>query len=192
MLSNCGAVEDFWESLECKIKLVSPKGNQPWMFIGRTDPEAKAPIWPPSGKCQLIGKHPDTGKDWRQKEKGMAEDEMVKWNHRLNEHEYDPTPGGSEGQGSLVCYSPWGRKESDMTWQLNNNICCMNKRMEENINEWRNRQMYRSFSKPANFPFADQFSSVQWFRPVQLFATPWTAACQASLSIANQTSSENL
>ena len=90
----------------------------------------------------------------------MAEDETVRWNHRLSEHEYEQTPGSSEGQGSLVCYSPWGRKESDMTWQLDNNICCMNKRMEEKINERRNRQMHHSFSKPANFPFVDQFSSV--------------------------------
>ena len=62
----------------------------------------------------------------------MAEDEMVSWNHRLNEHEYEQTLGGSVGQGSLVCYSPWGRKESDMIWQLNSNICYMNK-------EWKKR-----------------------------------------------------
>ena len=79
MLSNCGAGEDSWESLDCKeIKLVNPKGNQPWIFIGRIGAEAEAPIlWPPEAKNWLIGKDPDAGKDWRQKEKWAKEDEMV-------------------------------------------------------------------------------------------------------------------
>ena len=79
MLSNCGAGEDSWESLDCKeIKLVNPKGNQPWIFIGRIGAEAEAPIlWPPDAKNWLIGKDPDAGKDWRQKEKWAKEDEMV-------------------------------------------------------------------------------------------------------------------
>ena len=82
MLSNCGAGEDSFESpLGSKeLKPVHPKGNQPWIFIGRTDAEAEALIpWPPDAKSQLIGKDPDAGKDWRQEEKGTTEDEMVGW-----------------------------------------------------------------------------------------------------------------
>ena len=111
------------ESLsDCQeIKPVNLKGNQPWIFTGRTDAEAEAPVaWPPDAKSWLIGKDPDAGNDWRQEEKGMTEDKMVGWHHRLNGHEFEKTPGDSEGQGSLVCYSPWGRKESDTTYQLNN------------------------------------------------------------------------
>ena len=80
MLSNCGAGEDSWESLDCKeVKPINPKGNQPWIFIGRTDAEAKAPILrPPDAKSQLIGKDPDPGEDWRQKEKRVAKEEIVK------------------------------------------------------------------------------------------------------------------
>ena len=98
--------------LNCKeIKPVNPKGNQPWIFIGRTDAEAEAPIlWPPNEKTWLIEKDPDAGKDWRQ-EKGVAEDEMVRWHHLLNGHEYERDCGG---QRSLVCYSPWGGKELGM------------------------------------------------------------------------------
>ena len=107
--------------LDCKeIKPVNPKGNWPWIFIGRTDAEAEALIlWPPDAKNWLIGKDPDTGKDWRQEEKGMTEDEMVGWHHLLNGHGFEQAPGVDDGQGSLVCCSPWGRKESDMTEWLN-------------------------------------------------------------------------
>ena len=109
--------------LDCKdIKPVHPKGNQPLIFIERTDVEAEAPIlWPPDAKSWIIGKDLDAGKDWRQKEKGMTEDEMVGKHHRVNAHESELTPGDSEGQGSLVCWGSWGCKESDTTWQLNNN-----------------------------------------------------------------------
>ena len=77
--------------LDCKeIKLVNPKGNQPWIFIGRTDAKAETPIlWPPDSKNWLIGKYPDPGKDWRQEEKGTTEDEMVGWHHRCNRYEFD-------------------------------------------------------------------------------------------------------
>ena len=89
-----------------KIKPVNLKGNQPWIFIGRTDAEAKAPIlWPPDVKSWLIGKDPDAVKDWRQEEKGMTKNEMVRWHHKLDGHEFEQTPGDSEGQGSLACYS---------------------------------------------------------------------------------------
>ena len=88
---------------------VSPKRNQPWKFIGRTDAEAETPIlWPPNVKNWLIWKDPDAGKDWRQKEKVMTEDEMVGWHHWLNGHEFEQTLGDGEGQGSLECCSPWG------------------------------------------------------------------------------------
>ena len=97
-----------------EIKPLNPKGNQCWIFIGRTD--VKAPVlWPPDAKSWLIGKDPDDRKDWRQNEKGAAEVEMVRQHHRLNGHESEQTLGDSEGQGSLVCYSLWGCKESDMT-----------------------------------------------------------------------------
>ena len=99
-----------------EIKPGSLKGNQLWIFIGRTDAEAEAPIlWPPVAKSQLIGKEPDAGKDWRQKEKRAAEDEMVRQDHLLNGHEFEQTPGDSGGQRSLVCCHPWSHKESDMT-----------------------------------------------------------------------------
>ena len=89
------------------------------VFIGRTDIEA--PIhWPPDVKNQLSGKDPDAGKDRRQKEKGITEEEMVGWHHRLNGHEFDLAPGDSEGQGCLACCSPWKHKELDSTEQLNN------------------------------------------------------------------------
>ena len=106
---------------DSKIKPVNPKGNQPWMFAGRTDAEAEAPIpWLPNEKSRLIGEDPDAGKGWRQKEKGVAEDEMVRQHHRLKGPEFEQTLGDGEGEGSLACYSPWGHKELDMTEQLNN------------------------------------------------------------------------
>ena len=105
--------------LDCKdIKLGHPKGNQPWIFIGRTDAEVPI-LWPPDGKSQHIGKDPDAGKDWRQEEKGATEDEMVGWHHWLNGHEFEQIPGDSKGQGSLACCTPLGRKESEMIKQLN-------------------------------------------------------------------------
>ena len=107
--------------LESKeIKRVNPKGNQSWMFIGRTDAEAEVPIlWPPDAKNWLIAKDPDAGKDWRQEEKEMAEDETIGWHYRLNGHEFEQASGVGDGQGTLACCSPWGLKELDMTEWLN-------------------------------------------------------------------------
>ena len=107
--------------LGCKeIKPVIPKGNQPWIFTGRTDAEPEAPVlWPPDAKSQLTGKDPDAGKDWRPMEKGTTEKEMVRWHHQLNGQEFEQTPGDGEGQGILAHWSPWGCKESDTTKQLN-------------------------------------------------------------------------
>ena len=91
-----------------EIKLVNPKGNQPWIFTGRTHAEAETPIlWPPDVRRWLIRKDPDAGKDWGQ-EKGATEDKRVGWHHQLNGHEFEETLGDSEGWGSLVCYSPMG------------------------------------------------------------------------------------
>ena len=97
-----------------EIKPANPKGNQSWTFIGRTDAEALI-LWPPDVKSQLTGKYPDAGKDWRQKEKEVTEDEIVGRHHRLNGHEFGQTPGDGDGQGSLARCSPWGRIESDTT-----------------------------------------------------------------------------
>ena len=95
--------------LDCKeIKPVNPKGDQLWIFIGGTDAEGEAPIlWSAKGKSQLVGKDHDVGKDWGQEEKGVVEDEMVRWHHWLNGRELGQTLGYSEGQRSLMCCSPW-------------------------------------------------------------------------------------
>ena len=103
--------------LVCKeIQPVHPKGDQSWVFIGRTDVEAKTPIlWPLDVKSWLTGKDPDAGKDWGQEEKEMTEDEIIGWHHRLNGHGFEWTPGVGDWQGGLASCSSWGRKESDMT-----------------------------------------------------------------------------
>ena len=111
--------------LDCtEIKPVNSKGDQSWIFIGRTDAEAEAPIlWPPAAKSWLIGKDPDAWKDWRWKEKGMTEDEMVGWHHWLNGHEFEQALGVGDGQGSLACCCPWGCRVSHewvtkLNWRL--------------------------------------------------------------------------
>ena len=106
---NCGAREE--KTLESpldgkEIKPVNPKGNQTWIFFGRTGAEAPI-LWPPDAKRQFIGKDPDARKDGRQKEKGTTEDEMVGWHHWLDGHEFEQTLGNSEGQRGLACCSPW-------------------------------------------------------------------------------------
>ena len=117
ILLNCVAGDDSWESLGLQgVQPDHPKGNQSWIFIGRTDAKAETS---PNAENRLIGKDPDAGKDWRQGEKRMTEDEMVGWHHQLDGHEFELTPGDSEGEGSLECCSPWGHKESDMTEWLN-------------------------------------------------------------------------
>ena len=118
MLLNCG-VGELESPLDCQqIQPVHPKGDQSWVFIGRTDVEAQTPIlWPPDVKRWLIGKDPDAGKDWGQ-EKGTTEDEMVGWHHWLKGHGFGWIPGVGDGQGGLACCSSWGRKESDTTEQL--------------------------------------------------------------------------
>ena len=98
--------------LDCKeIQLVHPKGNQSWVFIGRTDAEAETPIlWLSHAKSWLIGKDPDAGRNWGREENGTTEDEMVGWHHRLDGPEFEQAPGAGEGQGGLACCSPWGHR----------------------------------------------------------------------------------
>ena len=123
--AECRRVDPFevwcWRRLlDYKIQPVHPKGDQSWVFIGRTDVEAETSIlWPPDAESWLIWKGPDAGKDWEQEEKGMPEDEMVGWHHRLNGHEFGWTLGVDDGQGGLACCNPWGRKELDTTEKLN-------------------------------------------------------------------------
>ena len=108
MLLNCDFGEDSWESLG-----LQDQTSQSWIFIGRTDAEVEAPVlWPPDMKNWLTGKEsfPDAGKDWRQEEKRMTEDEMVGWHHQLNGLEFEQAPGDGKGQGCLVCFSPWGHR----------------------------------------------------------------------------------
>ena len=89
-----GAEEDSWEYLDCKIKPVNIKENQPWIFIGRTDDEVETPIfWLPDAKNWLIGKDLDARKNWKQEEMGMPEDEMVGWHHQLDGHEFEQVLG---------------------------------------------------------------------------------------------------
>ena len=103
-----------------EIKPVHPKGNQPWMFIGKTGAKAEAPmLWPLDVKNWLIWKDPDAGKNWRQEDKGMTEDEMVGWHHWLNGRESEQVPGAGDGQGNLACCNPWGHKELNTTERLN-------------------------------------------------------------------------
>ena len=106
--------------LDCKEIQPVHSRDQSWVFIGRTEAKAETPIlWPPHVKIWLIGKDPDTGRDWGQEEKGTTEDEMIVWHHRLDGHEFEQTPGVGDGQGGLACCNSWGHKELDMTEWLN-------------------------------------------------------------------------
>ena len=121
MLLTCGVGKTLESPLDCKeVQPVHPKGDQSWVFIGRTDAKAETPIlWPPHVKSWLIGKDSDARRDWRQEEKGTTEDEMAGWHHLLDGHEFEWTPGVSDGQGGLACCSSWGHKELDTTEQVN-------------------------------------------------------------------------
>ena len=106
--------------LDCKeIQPFHPKGNQSWMFFGRTDVKAESPVlWPPEVKNWLIWKDPDAGKDGRQEEKGKTEDETAGWHHQLDGLKFEQAPGVDDGQGSLMCCSPWAHKQLVSTEQL--------------------------------------------------------------------------
>ena len=128
--AECWRIDAFelwcWRRLlDCKeIQPVHPKGNQSWILIGRTDAEAETPVlWPHDEKNWFSIKDPDAGKDWRQEEKGTTDDEMVGWRHWLDGLVFEQALGVGDGQGSLVCCSPWGRKESDTTERLNWTDC---------------------------------------------------------------------
>ena len=112
MLLNYGVGEDSWVPLDCKeIKPVNPKWNQSWIFIGRTDAEAEAPIlWPPDAKNWLIRKNSDAEKDRNQEEKGTTEDEMVGWHQWLDGHEFEEALGDGDGQGNLACCNLWNQE----------------------------------------------------------------------------------
>ena len=157
MFSNCGAGEDSWDSLGKQGDLpVNPKGNQPWIFIERIDAEALI-VWP---KSWLTGKDPYARKDWEQEEKGETEDKIVGWHHQLDGNEFEQTPEDHEGQGSLMCCSPWGRKESDITEQVNS-------------------------KSPVNVTWLHTYICIyQLLSCVWLFATQWTVTCQTPLSMA--------
>ena len=107
--------------LDCKeIQPVHSKGDQSWVFFGRTDAKAETPVlWPPHAKRWLMGKDSDAGRDWGQEEKGPTEDGMAGWHHRLDGRESEWTPGVGDGQGGLACCDSWGRKKSDTTERLN-------------------------------------------------------------------------
>ena len=107
--------------LDCKeIQPVHSKGDQPWVFFGRTDAKAETPVlWPPHAKSWLIGKDSDAGTDWGQEEKGMTEDEIAGWHHWLDGHEFEWTLGDGDGHGGLACSDSWGHKESDTAEGLN-------------------------------------------------------------------------
>ena len=115
MLLNCGVEKTLESPLNCKeIQPVKHKGNQPWIFTGRTIAEAEAPILRPTHEKSLLnGKDPDAEKN-SMLEKGTTEDEMVGWHHQFNGHEFEQAPGDRAGQGSLACCSPWGHKESGL------------------------------------------------------------------------------
>ena len=120
MLLNCGVGEDSWESVGLEIQPVHSKVDQSWVFFGWNDAKAETPIlWPPHAKSWRIGKDSGAERDWGQEEKGMTEDEMAGWHHRLDGHDSEWTLGVGDGQGGLACCNSWGRKESDMAEWLN-------------------------------------------------------------------------
>ena len=115
--------------LDCKeIQPVHSRGDQSWVFFGRTDAKAETPIvWPLPAKSWLIGKDSDAGRDWGQEEKGMTEDEMAGWHHWLDGHGFEWTPGVGDGQGGLVCCNSWDHKvrhdwATELNWMLYFNL----------------------------------------------------------------------
>ena len=142
--------------LDCKeIQPVHSKGDQSWVFTGRTDAEAETPIlWPPDAKSWLIGKDPDPGKDWGQEEKGMTEEELVGWHPRLNGHEFGWTPGVGDGQEGLARCSSCGRKEStrlsswtELNWFLG--VGLLDYTVILFLVFWRNSTLFSAVAAPA-------------------------------------------
>ena len=163
--------------LDCKeMQPVHSKGDQSWVFFGRTNAKAEAPVlWPPHAKSWLIGKESDAGRDWGQEEKGTTEDEMAGWHHWLNGHESEWTPGDGDGQGGLACCDSWGRKESDTTERLNwtelNHY-----RKTQTCNSLRNIDSFSSLNR------SEEIVSSGWLCPTWSFRTPDSPHWGAQLS----------
>ena len=150
-----------------EIKLVHPKGNQSWIFVGRTDTEPEAPIlWPPDVRRRLIGKYPIAGKDWRQEDKGPTEDEMVGWYYLLNGYEFKQMLRDREGQRRLACCSLWGHKE--LTWLVNWTVTVdhslpdfsVNGILQARILEWVAMASYRVSSQPRDWTHVSYISCI--------------------------------
>ena len=155
-----------------EIKPVNLKGNQSWIFTGRTEAEAEAPIvWPLGTKNWLIGKDPDAGKDWRQEEKGKTEVEMVEWHHRLDGHEFEWVPGIGDGQESLVCCSPWGHQELDTTEWLNGTEARKIRQLFQ-CNHPCNVYFNKSYWQPWGIIKRDQLMKTNWIYPAS-FTPSW-------------------
>ena len=167
-----------------EIQSVNSKGDQSWVFFGRTDAKAETPIlWPPSARSWLIGKDSDAGRDWGQEEKGTTEDEMAGWHHRLDGRLFEWTPGDGDGQGGLACCSSWGRKESDMAERLNwteDSLKVLSLLLLFTMNPYSQCQHVFYFSIAVQQTAGHVV--VQLLNRVWLFMSPWTAAHQASLS----------
>ena len=157
--------------VDCKeIQPVHSKGDQSWVFIGRTDVEAETPIlWPLDAKSWLIWKDSDAGRDWGQEEKGTTEDEMAGWHHWLNGHGFGWTPGVGDGQGGLACYSSWGCKESDttecLTWTRGSQVAS------------KQPSLYPAPITPLGI-FPQEWSQIRWplmSFPMQLNMVLWTS-----------------
>ena len=168
------------------IKPVNPKGNQPWILIGRTDAVSEVPIlWPPDAKHPFTGKDHDIRKDWGQEEKGTTENEMVEKYHCLSGHKFVKIPGDGEGQGSLVCCSPRCHKESTQLSDWTTAALCFRFLSHMVITEyWAGFPVLNSRLSVTCFIY--QFSSVTQSCPT--LCDPWITARQASLSITNSQS----
>ena len=139
MLLNCGVGEDSWDSLGLQgDPPVHPKGDQSWIFIGKTDAEAETPIlWPPDVKNWLTGKDPDDGKYWRQEKKGTTKDEMVGWHHWLDGHEFEQALAVGDGQGNLACCSAWGhRVRHDWATELSRGMLILHRKLWNCYQDW--------------------------------------------------------
>ena len=167
MLLNRGVGEDSWESLGLQeIQPVHSKGDQSWVFIGRTDAKAETPILrPPHAKSWLIGKDSDAGRDWGQEEKGTTEAEMAGWHHQLNGHEFEWTPEVSDGQGGLACCNSWGRKELDTIEQLNWTELNVSPKGTQEGEEYLSSRNHQTIATPYSEPWEAQDMKNTGYRP---------------------------
>ena len=174
--------------LDCKeIQPVHSKGDQSWVFFGRTDAKAETPVlWPPHAKSWLIGKDSDARRDWGQEEKGTTEDEMAGWHHWLNGREFEWTPGVSNGQAGLVCCNSWGHRVGhDWATELNWVVVV---KVAQLCPTLRLYALCMNYSMTVAFHVAWNPSGHFWayprlWRGTSQCTTPWTVVCQAPLSI---------